>query len=124
MTKALRITSLLLVMLMCIAMLASCGIGSYEKKLEKAGYDVEVADKDEIEKMNEEDDDYKVKAKLVATKGLNSVTVIKLASTKQAKDLVEELKDNGGTAFGILTIERKGAVVFYGTEDAVEAAME
>lgn len=120
MTKALRITSLLLVMLMCIAMLASCGIGSYEKKLEKAGYEVEVADKDEIAEMNEEEDDYKVKAMLVATKGLNSVTVIKLASQKQAKELVEELD---GSLLDILTIERKGAVVFYGTEDAVEAAM-
>jgi hypothetical protein len=120
MTKALRITSLLLVMLMCIAMLASCGIGSYEKRPEKAGYEVEVADKDDIAEMNEEEDDYKVKAMLVATKGLNSVTIVKLASQKQAKELVEELDDS---VFDVLTIERKGAVVFYGTEDAVEAAM-
>ncbi|MBQ3589412.1 MAG: hypothetical protein II980_03075, partial [Clostridia bacterium] len=113
MTKALRITSLLLVMLMCIAMLASCGIGSYEKKLEKAGYDVEVADKDEIEKMNEEDDEYKVKAVLTAQKNIvNTVMVIKFASSKQAKAYAEELEKIDTSLTNTVV---KGSVVITGT---------
>lgn len=121
MTKALRITSLLLVMLMCIAMLASCGIGSYEKKLEKAGYDVEVADKDEIEKMNEEDDEYKVKAMLTAQKNIvNTVMVIKFASSKQAKAYAEELEKIDTSLTNTVV---KGSVVITGTNDAVDVAL-
>lgn len=121
MTKALRITSLLLVMLMCIAMLASCGIGSYEKKLEKAGYDVEVADKDEIEKMNEEDDEYKVKAVLTAQKNIvNTVMVIKFASSKQAKAYAEELEKIDTSLTNTVV---KGSVVITGTNDAVDVAL-
>lgn len=121
MTKALRITSLLLVMLMCIAMLASCGIGSYEKKLEKAGYDVEVADKDDIEDLNEEDDEYKVKAMLTAKKNVvNTVMVIKFASSKQAKAYAEELEKIDTSLTNTVV---KGSVVITGTNDAVDAAL-
>ncbi len=122
MTKVLRITSILLVMLMCIAMLASCGVGSYEKKLEKAGYDVEVADKEDIEKMNkDEDGDYKVKAMLTAKKNIvNNVVVIKFASSKQAKSYAEELEKLDTSLTNTVV---KGSVVITGTNDAVDAAL-
>lgn len=122
MKRVLSLVSLLLVLVMCVFMFASCGMNSYEKRLEKAGYEVEVADKDELEEINEEAEDYKIKGMLVATKGLNTVTITKFGSSKQAKEQAEDAQDYADSIPGF-TVEIKGKYVIAGTEDAVKAAL-
>lgn len=117
MNKIIKLTSLLLLVVMCIGVLASCGISSYENRLEKAGYEVTTYEKEYIEKQNDERDDRKIKAGLIAgnSKDGEYVEVIKFASAKQAKAYIDE--------FDLDDAERKGAVVIYGTEAGVKAAL-
>lgn len=123
MKKTLRIVSLALVSIMLVFVLASCGMGTYEKRLEKAGYDVDVADEADLEELNELyvklEQDYEAKAYLTAKKTelnsltFESVTIIKFASKKQATAYAEET--DGAV--------QKGKIVIFGTEDAVDVAL-
>ena len=117
MNKITRLTSLVLLVVLCVSVLASCGgVGSAEKKLEKAGYTVVAVEDEYIEKANDARDDYKIKAAITAYDAESSeyVSVIKLASKKQAKAYAEEIGSGA---------EVKGKTVIYGTEAAVKVAL-
>lgn len=119
MNRIARFTALVLLVALCVLALASCGVSSYEKRLDKAGYEVTVLDKDELKEYNEADEDYDYKGILGATgKDGNVVYVMKMKSKSQAKSIAAEF----GTVNG-MTTETKGKVVFFGTEDGVKAAM-
>ena len=116
MNKFTKLTSLLLLVALCVCVLASCGgVGSAEKKLEKAGYTIVAVEDEYIEKANEARDDYKIKAAITAYDADDGeyVSVIKLASKKQAKAYAEK----------IAGAEVKGKAVIYGTEAGVKVAL-
>ena len=118
MTKMIKLASLMLVVVLCVGMLAACGgMGSYEKKLEKAGYEVEIAEADELEEINAMFEtlgmDYEIKATISAEKGSDYVEIAEFASAKQAKAYVDEL---GIAAEAVV----KGSTVIIGTDAAVE----
>ena len=116
MNKIIKLTSLLLLVVVCVGVLASCGVSSYANKLEKAGYTVSEYEKEYIDNQNKERTDRQIKAAFIASeKGGESVAVIKLGSAKEAKAYMEE--------FDLDNAERKGAVVIYGTEAGVKAAI-
>ena len=122
MKKTLRIVSLLMVVVMCAIALASCGIDSYKKNLEEAGYSVTVSSDDDLEKLNEKAEDYKVKAVLVASKDIiYNVTSTQYASKKQAEAQAEEAKKLNKLP-GV-TVKVDGKCVLVGTDSAVKAAM-
>ena len=125
MTKIVRITSFLLVMLMCIAMFASCSnTKKYENALKEAGYTITTTSNDDVEDLNDEaKGEYKVKAQIIANKGLQYVTVTQFATSKQAEKQANELIENGGDLFGALSIKAVGKCVLYGTPDAVKVAL-
>lgn len=118
MNRIARLVSLVLLVALCVCVLASCGVGSYEKRLDKAGYEVTALDKDELKEYNEADTDYDYKGVLGAIKGTDAVYVMKLKNSKQAKDIAAEM-----STVPNMTVEIKGKVVFFGTEAAVKAAM-
>ena len=120
MKRVLSIISLTLVLVLCLFMFASCGVKSYAKRLEKAGYKVEIATKDEVKEANEAfeefDGKYKVKAGLTAQKDGDFVSITKFASKKQAKNYVEALKLADGS------YEIKGACLIIGTAQGIKDA--
>ena len=117
MNRIARLTSLVLLVALCVLMLAACGVNSYSKKLEKAGYEVTALNKDEIKEYNETDSDYTYKGMLGAIKADgNVVYVVKMKSKSEAKSIAKEL---GYKA----TVEVKGKIVIAGTEDGVKAAI-
>lgn len=120
MNRIARLTALVLLVALCVFALASCGVSSYEKKLDKAGYEVTALDKDELKEYNEEDKDYDYKGILFATNGTDAVYVMKLKNKTQAADVAKE--QEGAMIKGMVT-EVKGKVVFFGTEGGVKAAM-
>lgn len=97
--------------------LVACNADSYSKKLKKAGYEVASIKADDIKEYGFDPGDIKWVVKGV--KGIDSVTVVKFKKQSQAKDAEKEMKD---VPFQVLTIERSGAVLIYGTEDGVKAA--
>ena len=117
MNRMIKLTSLLLLVVLCVGVLASCGISSYEKRLEKAGYTVIAAEKDELKEYDEADTDYGYKKMSAATKGADYVYVVKLQNKKQAKLYAEEC-----ATVEKWTTETKGSVVVFGSEAAVKAA--
>ena len=126
MKKVLKISSLVLVVIMCAAMLASCGFGAkkYEKNLQDAGYSITYVSDASIDEANEKaNGEYKVKAQYTASKGLNSVTITQYANSKQAEAQKDALLEDGASLFGVLSIEVDGSCVLYGTEDAVNIAL-
>ena len=126
MKKVLRISSLVLVAIMCVAMLASCGVGAkkYEQNLKDAGYTITYVSDEKIEEANETaEGEYTIKAQYTATKGLNSVTITQYANSKQAEAQKDKLLEGGASLFGALSVEVDGSCVLYGTEDAVNIAL-
>ncbi len=122
MKKTLRIVSLLMVVAMCAIALASCGIDSYKKNLEEAGYTVTVTSDEELKKLNEKAEDYEVKAVLVANKDIiYNVTITQYASKKQAEAQAEVAK-NLNKIPGV-TVKVDGKFVIAGSDSAVKAAM-
>ena len=126
MTKITKITSLLLLVVLCVGMLASCGLSSYEKRLTDAGYTVEAISDEDIKKANDENDEYKIKASIIATKDFNVVTIIQFANASQAKDYAESLEDSQKIANAVIETvkyEVKGSVVIAGTIKSVDIAL-
>lgn len=123
MTKITKITSLLLLVVLCVGMLASCGISSYEKRLTDAGYKVTVFSDEDIEKMNDASEDYEFKAKITAGKlslsDGGTVTITQLASSKQAKAYAELFP----VVEGVTQTVVKGSVVITGTPGSVDIAL-
>lgn len=112
--------------------LVACNANSYQKKLEKAGYEVKSydADSDYVKAINKgmaEDDDYsgEVKWVVVATKvdlslskGLDAghVSIYKFAKIADAKQFVKDM----GAEEDSENVVRKGNIVFVGTKAAVD----
>ena len=100
-------------------MLGSCGVKSYAKRLEKAGYTVENATKNEINETNKAaGGEYKIKAALEATNGKDYVWIMKFATKKQAKDQAAVME-----AYGGFVVEVKGKALIYGTSQGVKDAL-
>ena len=127
MTKIMKLTSVLLLVVLCVGVLASCGgVGSYEKKLEKAGYEVEVVEKEDIDEANEAfkeaEEDYKIKAGLTAAnEDGEMVSITVFASKKQAESYADAMK--GLASISGVKIEVDGKAVLVGTEDGIKAAL-
>ena len=119
MKRVLSIISLTLVLVLCLFMFASCGVKSYAKRLEKAGYEVKMVEKDEIKEANEKADGYKFKAGLSASKGDDYVSITKFGSKKQAEKYVESL----GAAASFIKYEIKGSCLIVGTEQGIKDAL-
>ena len=116
MNKFTRITSLLLLVALCVSVLASCGgVGSSEKKLEKAGYTVVAVEDKYVEAANEDHGDYKIMAIIKAynSESGDYVTVVKFESKKQAEYYGNK----------IVGAEIDGKTVVYGSEAAVKVAL-
>lgn len=119
MKRLLTIISLTLVLVLCLFMFASCGVKSYAKRLEKAGYTVENATKNEINETNKAaGGEYKIKAALEATNGKDYVWIMKFATKKQAKDQAAVME-----AYGGFVVEVKGKALIYGTSQGVKDAL-
>lgn len=122
MKKTIKITSIVLVILMCAITLASCGINTYVRRLEKAGYNVvEYEDeKLESEQSKFKSKGYEIKEYLIATKNSISsfeiVTIIKFNTTKEAQRYIDE--EMTGTE-----AVRQGATVLFGSEEAKNIAL-
>ena len=125
MKRVLSILSLTLVLVMCLFMFASCGINKYEKNLEKAGYEVEEWDDEDIEEgLDMFGVDYKVKKAFEAedSKG-NYVVVIKFGSKKDAKEFANDTNVKMGASFLGGKIQYKGSVVMIGNQKALDDAV-
>lgn len=131
MTKILKLTSILLLVVLCLGALASCemilGLTLYEKRLEEEGYEIEVYDEEKLAEM--QSDDYEIKNMLVATKSegllgldVDMVSVIQFANADQAEKYADESL-SAGIADLVMSVKVKGSVVIIGTEDAVEDAI-
>ncbi|MBR7162688.1 MAG: hypothetical protein IKD35_01810 [Clostridia bacterium] len=98
--------------------LIACNADTYAKRLEKAGYKVEVVD------LSDEDKEEGVIWAVSAAK-TNSITdvqivaVTKYASADEAKKAEEDAKANNILN---VTIERQGAILIIGTEQGVKDA--
>ena len=121
--KMTKIVSLLLVVVLCVAMLAACGgMDSYAKKLEKAGYTVEVAEEDDLADSNEYLALMGIEGELTggleAEKDSEGVFIYEFDKAATAEAFVEimggEYEDYG------MKIEQDGKIVIMGTEAAVE----
>lgn len=122
MKRTLKITSILLVIVMGTFMLASCGFGTYERRLEKAGYTVVNYEGEKLESQQEsfENKGYTIKAYMVATKAsatsFSVLTIIKFSSVDEAKEYISAQLINTSPV-------RKGATVLTGSEDAKNIAL-
>ena len=99
--------------------LVACNADTYAKRLEKAGYKVDVID------LSEEDKEEGVLWAVSATKAtsltdVQIVAVTKFATTEDAKKAVAEAEE-ANSIVG-MTIERKGTIVIIGTEQGVKDA--
>ena len=115
MTKMIKLASLLLVVVLCVGILAACGgMGSYEKKLEKAGYEVEVAEEDDLKEFGE---DIAIKSAIGGTKGTDMVAIYECASKDDATKLADAMK--ALASFGGVEVIQDGKIVIMGTEAGV-----
>ena len=124
-----KIISLMLVLCMSALCFISCGsIESYEKKLDRAGYDVEVLDNEDVEEfasmLGLKSEDYKIKSALSAESEDEKENVVifecdsKDTATKFAEDISKVLKYIPGDT----KAESDGAFVLIGTEEAIKDA--
>jgi hypothetical protein len=122
MKRFLKIIAILLVTLMGATMLASCGMGTYERRLEKAGYTVVKYEGEKLESQQQsfEKKGYEIKSYMVATKtdtsNFSVITIIKFSSKAEAKEYISAQLVNTSPV-------RKGATVLLGSEDAKNIAL-
>lgn len=130
--KVLAIVAVIALVAILGVCLVACNADSYEKKLDKNGYKVQVYDKDSdvVESMNEwleESDDYSGKIKWMITakkldvslsSGVDTgyVQIIKFSKISDAKQYMEDL----GAEDDDEIIVRKGNIVFTGDKDSVD----
>ncbi len=107
--KVLAIVAVIALVAILGVCLVACNAESYEKKLEKAGYDVEV-----VEDAGK-DAEWMVMAKKKGS--FDTVTIVKCTSLDDAKDAEKEAKDMGG-----VSVYRTGKIVMVGTEQGVKDA--
>lgn len=118
--KVISIIAIVAIIAILGVVLVACNADSYQKKLEKAGYEVIVLEGDEAKEEAESEGD--IEWVVTASKGLTEyVTIVKFANTDDAKEAEENAIT--GSAFGVTVVcERSGKIVFYGTEEAVKDA--
>lgn len=119
--KVLAIVAVIALVAILGVCLVACNAESYEKKLEKAGYEVEVLEGDDVDQIKELVGDLEVEWAVGGAKDADSVTVIKFKNTDDAKEF--EKNAPVGSAFGYtLKCERSGKIVIYGSEQGVKDA--
>ena len=120
--KKFRLLSLLLIVVLCVGMLTACGMNSYQKKLENAGYTVEVASQEEIDQANSMfealNSDLKIKGGLSAVKGTSYVSITELGSKSQAEDYVSLMGVAGMVEGEDYIID--GACIIMGDEEGLK----
>lgn len=94
--------------------LVACNAESYEKKLEKAGYNVTSMSADEAK-------DEGAEWGVAARKGTDIVYVVKFAKTDDAKEFEKNVPTIGVGSFKVV-VDRVGSIVIYGTEQGVKDA--
>lgn len=116
--KVISIIAIVAIIAILGVVLVACNADSYQKKLEKAGYEVVVIEGDEAD----EEADADVEWIVTASKGLTEyVSVVKFKDTDDAKEF--ESNAVTGSGFGMKVVcERSGKIVFYGTEQGVKDA--
>lgn len=116
------IVALIAIVAVC---LTACNADSIEKKLDKAGYTVQVYDSEEDKEKGIEWVVSGSKGDISIGGGVNVdydfVTVTKFAKTEDAKKAVEEAEESGVDEG--MTIKRIGKIVYAGTEQGVKDAM-
>lgn len=115
--KVISIIAIVSIIAILGVVLVACNADSYQKKLEKAGYEVFKLGDDEAE----EEVDADVEWFITASKGTEFVEIIKFKNTDDAKKA--ESNAVTGSGFGVKVVcERSGKIVFYGTEQGVKDA--
>ena len=126
MKKLLKMISVLAIVVVLGACLIACNVNeeTYKAKLEKAGYDVEVMTQDDIDEMMEAMPiDIGIKWAVDGKKGTDEITVICFDEKEQA-EAYETLFNMVSTdpAMAGIKVERKGAILFFGTEQGIKDA--
>lgn len=130
--KVLAIVAVIALVAILGVCLVACNADSYEKKLDKNGYKVQVYDEDSdmIKMMNEgmkESDDYSgevkwmvvgEKASISLSSGVDAgyVRIIKFSKIADAKQYMEDIKAEDDDD----NVVRKGSIVFIGDKDSVD----
>jgi hypothetical protein len=117
--KVISIVAIIALVAILSVCLIACNADTYAKRLEKAGYKVEVVD------LSEEDQEDGIVWAVSATKGtsltdIQIVAITKFASVEDAEKAVAEA-EKANSIVG-MTIERKGSIVIIGTEQGVKDA--
>ena len=127
-----KILSLTLVIVMLLTCLTSCfqSIDNYAKKLEEAGYEVEIVEEEDIEDYAEDmgldADKASVESMLYAMKsGLipKVILVIECVSTEAAEEMAGAAEVVDKLSILGLSMEIDGKFVLVGSTSAVEEAM-
>ena len=127
MKKFTRILALTLVLIMSVALFASCAAPNKDPKkakeaLEKAEYEVTFADGELADLAATILGVEKVDAMISATKGDDAIEIIYFddaAAAKEFFDVVKEAAEEAGTT---AKVQRSGNMVYYGTPAAIKAA--
>lgn len=114
--KVISIIAIVAIIAILGVVLVACNADSYQKKLEKAGYEVIAIEADEDE---EADVEWAVKGtKVEGLLDVDTVTVVKYANTDDAKE-AEELAIE---IYGEDGVYRTGKILIFGTEQGVKDA--
>lgn len=112
MTKTLKLFSVFALIASLVLVLTGCGASSYQKKLEKAGYEVSVTAEEDLE------EEYKYN--LVGFKSL--LDQVSVTCYKKVADAKKAEEDFNAQSAKIGFVERKGAVIIYSiTSEGLEA---
>jgi len=117
-----RIIPILLVSILCLIMLPACGMNTYARRLEKAGYEVEKWNEERItEYFTELDLSYDIKSVISAEKdGGNAVSVFNFSVESQAKSF-EQILTN--VSYPPFKLARKGNYVIFGVDTSVDIVL-
>ena len=127
MKKFTRILALTLVLIMSVALFASCAAPNKDPKkakeaLEKAEYEVMFVDGELADLAAAFLEVDKVDAMISATKGDDAIEIIYFddaAAAKEFFDVVKKAAEDAGTT---AKVQRSGNMVYYGTPAAIKAA--
>ena len=122
-----RIVSLLI---LCLALIVICFVScastdTFEERLEKEDYQIELADAESVEYLADIDsDDYKIKKVLLATMNedadLEAVYIVQCGNPFAAMKLVDDLKDE---LDGYSEIKQSFNFVIIGSEESIAVAL-
>ena len=126
--RVLAIVAIIAIVALMAVCLCACNAESIAKKLEKKGYDVEVAtdkdiaDTEEVRKAIGFEGE--IKWAVFGAGSTDVVIVIKFAKTADAKDVQAKLEKATDEIPGVKSVcKRVGSVIFCGTEQGVKDAM-